>query len=57
MPQDRNTYAKRQRESSNRQKAEEKRARRRKRKELASDPARSENQPAIGQEPGDPVEP
>ncbi len=57
MPQDRNTYAKRQRESSNRQKAEDKRARRRKRKELAADTARGKGQPTIGQEPGEPVEP
>ena len=37
MAQDRNTYAKRQRETQKRQKAEEKRARRRKKKEFAAD--------------------
>jgi hypothetical protein len=58
MARDRNTYAKRQRETGKRQKAEEKRARRRKRKELATGPGdagRAEG-PAIDAGPGDPLE-
>jgi hypothetical protein len=51
MAQDRNTYAKRQRESAKKQKAEDKRARRHRRKALASGSASSGDQPAIGQSP------
>jgi sRNA-binding protein len=51
MAQDRNTYAKRQRENAKKQKAEDKRARRRKRQELASGGTPSDNQPASGQSP------
>lgn len=59
MAQDRNTYAKRQRETQKRQKAEEKRTRRQKRKEFAAsggDVSREE-QPAAVQELPDPASP
>lgn len=52
MAQDRNTYAKRQRETAKRQKAEDKRARRQKRKDSTSVSANSEKQPAIEPTPG-----
>jgi hypothetical protein len=51
MARDRNTYAKRQRENSKRQKAEDKRARRRKKQESTPDGTSGDNQPAIGQSP------
>ncbi len=51
MAQDRNTFAKRQRENIKKQKAADKRARRQKRKEPAPGGSGSENQPAVGQEP------
>ena len=53
MAQDRNTYAKRQREISKKQKAEDKRARRRKKKEMTADAgdAGHQDQTALGQVP------
>ncbi|MGA2621423.1 MAG: hypothetical protein ABSF26_27690 [Thermoguttaceae bacterium] len=59
MARDRNTYAKRQRESGKKQKAAEKRARRRKKKEYAANgpDAPNETGPAIGQEASDPAGP
>ncbi len=53
MARDRNTYAKRQRETQKRQKAEEKRTRRQKRKEFGADAgsASQAEQPEIEQEP------
>jgi hypothetical protein len=56
MARDRNTYAKRQRETTKRQKAEEKRARRRNRKDVTpSDGAVNDaDRPALEQEPGQP---
>jgi hypothetical protein len=57
MARDRNTFAKRQRETGKKQKAEQKRLRRRKRKELVANggDAGYESQPAIEQDPGDPA--
>jgi hypothetical protein len=59
MAQDRNTYAKRQRETQKRQKAQDKRARRQKKKELAADTrtASHEDRPAIDQGVPDPAGP
>jgi len=59
MARDRNTYAKRQRETGKKQKAEEKRARRRKKTDFAANArdAHNENRPAIGQDLDDPVGP
>ena len=59
MARDRNTYAKRQRESGKKQKAAEKRARRRKKKEYAASgpEALNETRPDIGQEASDPAGP
>ena len=53
MAQDRNTYAKRQREISKKQKAEDKRARRRKKKEMTADSgdAGHQDQTTLGQVP------
>ena len=59
MAQDRTTYAKRQRETLKRQKAEDKRTRRRKKKEFTAgggDMNQAE-QPALGQEVPDPAVP
>jgi hypothetical protein len=52
MARDRNTFAKRQRETGKKQKADEKRARRRKKKEFGAsgEPARDENHLAVEQE-------
>ncbi len=55
MARDRNTYAKRQRESGKKQKAAEKRARRRKKKEYAANgpEAAGESGPVVEQAAGD----
>jgi hypothetical protein len=57
MARDRNTFAKRQRETGKKQKAQEKLARRRKKKDFSGDSgdAGQESRPAIVQEPGDPA--
>ena len=59
MARDRNTFAKRQRETGKRQKAEEKRARRRRKKELGTpeNGASHEDRPAIEQALGGPAGP
>lgn len=51
MAQDRNTFAKRQRESIKKLKAADKRVRRQKRKETAARGPSGENPPELGQEP------
>jgi hypothetical protein len=57
MARDRNTYAKRQRESGKKQKAAEKRARRQKKKDYPASglDAPNEAPPAISQETSDPA--
>ena len=59
MSRDRNTFAKRQRETGRKQKAAEKRARRLKKKEYAASgpDAPSETRPAVGEEASDPGDP
>ena len=59
MARDRNTYAKRQRETGKRQKAADKRARRLKKKEFAANgpDAVGETSPAVSQEVSDPAGP
>jgi hypothetical protein len=57
MAQDRNTYAKRQRETSKKQKAADKRVRRQKRKETASRGPDSEIPPTLGEELGASIDP